>query len=823
MLLNPARRLACLLLLTQLLSTGIQAESIQDYHQKLRESLAAGDATRAAAILVELGSHDYDGFLANDYDYLLARLEEQLGNRTRAAVLYNNVASRKSALRGYAVWRLAGIAKTEGNPILERQWILQLLTTFPDSLLAQTATKRLAASFLDSGSFAEAIAALKPLAGSKYNDAGREAMVLLGKAYLGAGQPDEARAAFRSVESDLPAQGPDDHALAAVRALDELDKQSSSTPFALDENEHLRRAAIYHFNRDFEGARTHYLAVTRTFPNSGNVAQAVYQLGRTYYQERRFTESLEFFNRISKDFPSSPSVRDALAFKASALARLNQYDAAVETYGSLIDIFPSGTGAERPFLNIIDTLRDAKRDKEALQWVEKTRDRFKGQPAASLALFAGAKIHLSNGEWQSSLSALDTLRNEVDTGGTRVQGGTTPMEVDFLRAFALEQLHQYGPSIDAYLSIPDGRDQYYGQRATERLRALAANAELRAEFEKRTAELNSTAARDLNAGRMESARAAAQSALRLVIRDDEARVIVGIISRCYQGLPAYRLDPQKLQSLGRTVPRVQMLAGTSAPSHSDVAEQLLFLQLYDEALPELAASRSAPVTKIENTQTSSQAGLAPTTSPETAYTYAVYSARADRADDAVRYAEPLWKKVPADFLMMLAPPELARLLYPSPYRQALLAEAPKRGVDPRFVLSIARQESRFKPDAKSGAAARGLLQFIPSTASETANQVGLKSFDQNLLYRPSLAILLGSQYLGTLFKQFPDMPQAVAASYNGGEDNMARWVTRSKSTDPDRYVCEIGFGQSKDYVYKVLANFHEYSRLYDGRLQPISQ
>jgi len=36
------------------------------------------------------------------------------------------------------------------------------------------------------------------------------------------------------------------------------------------------------------------------------------------------------------------------------------------------------------------------------------------------------------------------------------------------------------------------------------------------------------------------------------------------------------------------------------------------------------------------------------------------------------------------------------------------------------------------------------------------------------------------EYLGNLFKQFPDMPQAVAASYNGGEDNVARWVTPSE-------------------------------------------
>ena len=158
------------------------------------------------------------------------------------------------------------------------------------------------------------------------------------------------------------------------------------------------------------------------------------------------------------------------------------------------------------------------------------------------------------------------------------------------------------------------------------------------------------------------------------------------------------------------------------------------------------------------------------------------------------------------------------MLYPAPYKQALLREALNRGVDPRFVLSIARQESRFKSSAKSGAAARGLLQFIPSTADDIAHQLGDSAFDQRQLYDPSTAILFGSQYLGNLFKQFPNMPQAVAASYNGGEDNVSRWLSRARTTDPDRYSCEIGFSQSKDYVFKVLANFHDYSLVYSAEL-----
>lgn len=176
--------------------------------------------------------------------------------------------------------------------------------------------------------------------------------------------------------------------------------------------------------------------------------------------------------------------------------------------------------------------------------------------------------------------------------------------------------------------------------------------------------------------------------------------------------------------------------------------------------------------------------------------------------------------MPADFLVELAPREMQELFYPVPYRQPLMAHAPPRGVDPRFVLSIMRQESRFRPDAKSVSAARGLMQFIPSTADRIASQLGRKGFNQDELYGPATAILFGSEYLGNLFKLFPDMPQAVAASYNGGEDNVARWTQRARTQDPDRYVMEVAFAQSKDYVYKVLANFRVYQTLYTEQLRP---
>ena len=139
-----------------------------------------------------------------------------------------------------------------------------------------------------------------------------------------------------------------------------------------------------------------------------------------------------------------------------------------------------------------------------------------------------------------------------------------------------------------------------------------------------------------------------------------------------------------------------------------------------------------------------------------------------------------------------------------------------RDVDPRLVLSIARQESRYDPDVKSYAAARGLLQFISSTSLQIATQLNLRDFDQSDLYSPETAILVGSQYLRNLLDEFKT-PQAAAAAYNGSEDSVRRWIARSRSTDVDRFVIEVAKGQTKDYVFKVMNNYRAYQAIYPGR------
>jgi soluble lytic murein transglycosylase len=156
--------------------------------------------------------------------------------------------------------------------------------------------------------------------------------------------------------------------------------------------------------------------------------------------------------------------------------------------------------------------------------------------------------------------------------------------------------------------------------------------------------------------------------------------------------------------------------------------------------------------------------------------------------------------------------------YPAPYRQAIIRAARDRQLDPRFILSLIRQESVFKPFAKSPAGARGLLQLTMDAAQKYGPGAGVSILQENQLYQPETSIVLGAEYLETLVKMFPQLLEPIAASYNGGEDNVARWLKRSKRNDPGVFTSEIGFEETKGYVQKVMSNYRVYRQLYTADL-----
>jgi len=759
-------------------------------------AVEAADWQTARAEINKIRSTNEALFRDKNYDYLLGRIAERTGDLAGANASYQAIAANDSRLKEYALWRLAKLARATGDLVLERERLQQLTATARSSLLFETATLRLSESFFESGDFASAANSAKPLTLSKNVNLAREGAALMGLAYARAAKIPEARDVFTKLLMQMPdASRPDDFALEAVRQLDAFDNKSPT----LSEADHLLRASVYQFNRDFAGARLHYQAVIDRYPQSTTVPNATFQIARGLYNEAKYDDAVKLFQKVSDSYPQSTSARDALGFLGSSYVRMKRFDDAVAAYKLLIDRFPDAPNPERTYLNVIDALHEAGRYADALNWVQQTRARFRNDTGGALALFAQLRIHMAQGSWSTVVRDADELLKLSDLGGTRVGGGTSTAEVNFLRAYALEQLGRTEEAIDAYLSIPDGRNEYYGARATQRLLSLASGEKSRTLVRMRLNSLLNESKVQSAAGQWEQSRAAAQASLRLTEDPQIRSEALKQVQAAYNALPTYRLPQFNKISLLKQQPD-----GT-ADEHTALADNLLFLGLYDEALPELFVARA------QNKSTSVS---------DEDYTIAVLSLRAGIPNRAVRFAEQVWKTMPADYVISLAPRELVELLYPVPYRESLLQNTTP-AVDPRFVLSIARQESRFQADAKSVAAARGMMQFIASTANEIAAQLKLQNVQQDDLYNPDTAIRFGSQYLANLFQQFPNQPQAVAGSYNGGADNLARWIGRSRANEADRYVPEIGFSQTKDYVYKVLANYWTYQRLYDAQLQPI--
>src|SRR6185503_2203009 len=128
--------------------------------------------------------------------------------------------------------------------------------------------------------------------------------------------------------------------------------------------------------------------------------------------------------------------------------------------------------------------------------------------------------------------------------------------------------------------------------------------------------------------------------------------------------------------------------------------------------------------------------------------------------------EVLMKSVPADFHPDLLPQLVRQLLYPRYFYGYIAEDAEKFETDPTLLLSIMREESRFNPRAKSQAAARGLLQFIITTARDIGRDAGLVDVDAEDLYDPRIVIRLGAKYVSELGEEFEGNRYRVTAAYN---------------------------------------------------------
>jgi soluble lytic murein transglycosylase len=157
-----------------------------------------------------------------------------------------------------------------------------------------------------------------------------------------------------------------------------------------------------------------------------------------------------------------------------------------------------------------------------------------------------------------------------------------------------------------------------------------------------------------------------------------------------------------------------------------------------------------------------------------------------------------------------------KLFFPLAYKEAILAYAKLREVDPFFVNGIIRQESLFDSQALSPAGARGLMQIMPATGKKLyPNTILKKPFETEALFDPDMNIRLGVKYVSQLNKRFGRNGTHILISYNAGPHVLKKWLKRfGHFSDQDVFIESIPYPETRRYVKHVLRNLGIYKALY---------
>jgi soluble lytic murein transglycosylase len=162
-----------------------------------------------------------------------------------------------------------------------------------------------------------------------------------------------------------------------------------------------------------------------------------------------------------------------------------------------------------------------------------------------------------------------------------------------------------------------------------------------------------------------------------------------------------------------------------------------------------------------------------------------------------------------------------RLRYLAPYRDIFEQHARAHDVDEAWLFAVARQESRFATDARSGVGARGLMQVMPTTAKWVARRSGMRGYRPDRVHDVETNVSLGTRYFKNVLDRFGH-PVLALTAYNAGPTRARRWREET-ALEGAVYAETIPFFETRDYVKKVMASAIYYSALLHGNIVPLKE
>jgi len=500
--------------------------------------------------------------------------------------------------------------------------------------------------------------------------------------------------------------------------------------------------------------------------------EILFAIGRSHFGNERYREAEALYLQGSQR-AVDPRMKATFFFHASRCRQLLGNDrGAEEAMTQAIGVpgkFPATSAALTQRLR---TRARQKRFAEAASDAAQLRRLFPQEHAVVEASLAYATSLIAAGRPADA-------RKELETIPQVLLDKYDPSEIQYWKARSFEASDPHAAFLLYLKVLRADVPTHFAYFARQRVRQPAMAAKIRDEIASREREVSKfLAAKNLDLAR--------QVQTDIALLSPDLTNALGRLREIYAQIPKYNAVMTLEPAVYPTLPT----------QSSGTTEQLMAMGLFDEAIDSIPAKY--PLRPLSSALTQSQALNLGSASRESIYAI-----------------EVLMKAVPGDFVPDLLPVTVKQLLYPRYFYDFIVEDANKYKADPRLVLSIMREESRFNPRAKSEAAARGLLQFIITTARSVGRDLGIVELSADDLYDPRVIIQLGAKYIASLLERFEGNSYKTAAAYNAGPNQVALWNRLSSGVGDDYFLTSINFDETKHYVRKVLNSYQRYGETYE--------
>ena len=148
------------------------------------------------------------------------------------------------------------------------------------------------------------------------------------------------------------------------------------------------------------------------------------------------------------------------------------------------------------------------------------------------------------------------------------------------------------------------------------------------------------------------------------------------------------------------------------------------------------------------------------------------------------------------------------------YRQIIQQEAGNFALDARLIEAVVMTESSGLAYALSHRGAVGLMQIMPATARQLAEELKFSTLAEANLLQPEINIRLGCYYFYALLRRFHGDLILTLAAYNTGPTRVSRWMAEYPLLAASDLISQQASKETRLFVRQVMQRYERgtYSR-----------